>query len=202
MSNPWGKPLLRARGLGRLRKEEDSLPWASPTMLQSSFIHPGCEMVLTKLLGPNMGNSSYRFTGKKELEIWVLDAAVDFGISSHLHYTRAYKSYLLVYISYSLCISRLRCSIYVYIMYIYKIYNVYIIYICCVYVLPTALVLFISTRKVKVKLICRTGTVSLCKLWRLSGALSLWSMDLWGATIKKQQVKKSCFLSIGFKFLR
>lgn len=46
-----------------------------------------------------------------------------------------------------------------------------------VHTLPTALVLFINTTKVEVRLVCRTGGVGLGNSQRLLAALTLWSMD-------------------------
>lgn len=97
-SKPWGKPLFRAGGSGSLQEEEGALLWACPTMLQWNFTHPGCKMVLNELLGPNMGSSSYKCTGRKELEAWVLDTTIDLGIFSYLYYTRAYIPFLGSYL--------------------------------------------------------------------------------------------------------
>lgn len=151
-SNPWGKPLFRAGGLVRLLEEEDSLQWACPTTLKWSFTHPVCKMVLNELLGPNIGSSSCRCTGRKELETWVLDTTKDLDISSYLYYTRAYIPFLNSY---------------------FKWLMLYMSH--AVHTLSTTLVLFIN--KAKARLLCRTGGLNLYKSQRLLVALGLWSMD-------------------------
>lgn len=66
-----------------------------------------------RTIRPKRGQFCPYFTGKKELEIWGLDAAVDLGVSSNLHYAWTYVPFLLAHISHRLCISPVSHAAYI-----------------------------------------------------------------------------------------